>query len=60
MTDRQRAALAAEEDDDGRLPEPAEEALEPIGDTPEEFARFLDADREEFRKVTAEGGIVPQ
>jgi tripartite-type tricarboxylate transporter receptor subunit TctC len=35
-------------------------ALEPIGDTPEEFARFLDADREEFKKVTAEAGIVPQ
>ena len=35
-------------------------ALEPIGDTPEEFTRFLDADREEFKKVTAEAGIVPQ
>jgi len=35
-------------------------ALEPIGDSPEEFARFLEADREEFRKVTAEAKIEPQ
>jgi tripartite-type tricarboxylate transporter receptor subunit TctC len=35
-------------------------ALEPIGDTPEEFARFLDADREEFKKIIAEAGIEPQ
>jgi tripartite-type tricarboxylate transporter receptor subunit TctC len=32
-------------------------ALEPIGDSPEEFARFLEADREEFRKVTTEAKI---
>ena len=32
-------------------------ALEPIGDSPEEFARFLEADREEFRKVTTEANI---
>jgi len=25
--------------------------------TPEEFARFLEADREEFRKVTTEANI---
>ena len=35
-------------------------ALEPIGDSPEEFARFLEADREEFRKVTTEARIEPQ
>lgn len=35
-------------------------ALEPIGDSPEDFARFLEADREEFRKVTAEAKIEPQ
>jgi tripartite-type tricarboxylate transporter receptor subunit TctC len=35
-------------------------ALEPIGDTPEEFARFLEADREEFRTVTAHAKIEPQ
>jgi tripartite-type tricarboxylate transporter receptor subunit TctC len=37
-----------------------ERALEPIGDSPDEFARFLDADREEFRKVTEEAKIEPQ
>jgi tripartite-type tricarboxylate transporter receptor subunit TctC len=35
-------------------------ALEPIGDTPEEFARFLEVDREEFKKVVAQAGIEPQ
>jgi tripartite-type tricarboxylate transporter receptor subunit TctC len=35
-------------------------ALEPIGDTPEEFARFLEADREEFKKVVAQARIDPQ
>lgn len=35
-------------------------ALEPIGDSPEEFARFLEADREEFSKVTAEAKIERQ
>jgi tripartite-type tricarboxylate transporter receptor subunit TctC len=37
-----------------------ERALEPIGDSPDEFARFLDADREEFRKVAEEAKIEPQ
>ena len=35
-------------------------ALEPIGDSPEDFARFLEVDREEFRKVTREADIAPQ
>lgn len=35
-------------------------ALEPIGDSPEEFARFLEADRAEFRKVATEAKIEPQ
>ena len=35
-------------------------ALEPIGNSPEDFARFLEVDREEFRKVTREADIAPQ
>jgi tripartite-type tricarboxylate transporter receptor subunit TctC len=35
-------------------------ALEPIGDSPEEFARFLEADREEFSKIIAQAGIERQ
>jgi tripartite-type tricarboxylate transporter receptor subunit TctC len=35
-------------------------ALEPIGDTPEEFARFLEADREEFKNVIAQAKIEPE
>jgi tripartite-type tricarboxylate transporter receptor subunit TctC len=35
-------------------------ALEPIGDTPEEFARFLEADRDDFRRVTEQAKIAPQ
>ncbi len=35
-------------------------ALEPIGDTPDEFAQFLEADREEFKKVVSQAKIEPQ
>ena len=35
-------------------------ALEPIGDSPEAFARFLDEDRQSFAKITKEANIVPQ
>jgi tripartite-type tricarboxylate transporter receptor subunit TctC len=37
-----------------------ERALEPIGDSPEEFARYLEADRESFGRVAKEGNIEPQ
>jgi tripartite-type tricarboxylate transporter receptor subunit TctC len=35
-------------------------ALEPIGDSPEGFAKFLDDDREAFGKVIKEANIEPQ
>jgi tripartite-type tricarboxylate transporter receptor subunit TctC len=35
-------------------------ALEPIGDSPEHFAQFLDEDRESFGKITKEAHIEPQ
>ncbi len=35
-------------------------ALEPIGDSPEAFARFLDEDRQSFGEITKEANIVPQ
>src|SRR5262249_42566849 len=35
-------------------------ALEPIGDAPEEFARFLEADREEFKEISVKAKIEPQ
>jgi tripartite-type tricarboxylate transporter receptor subunit TctC len=35
-------------------------ALEPIGDSPEAFARFLDEDRESFGKILKEANIAPQ
>lgn len=37
-----------------------ERALEPIGDSPEAFAQFLDEDRQSFAKITKEANIVPQ
>jgi len=35
-------------------------ALEPIGDTSEEFARYVEGDREEFKKVISQAKIEPQ
>jgi tripartite-type tricarboxylate transporter receptor subunit TctC len=35
-------------------------ALEPIGDSKDEFARFLEEDREAFGKITREANIEPQ
>ena len=35
-------------------------ALEPIGDSQEDFARFLDADRVSFGKLTKDADIEPQ
>ncbi|MFL6797097.1 MAG: Bug family tripartite tricarboxylate transporter substrate binding protein [Xanthobacteraceae bacterium] len=35
-------------------------ALEPIGDSPDEFARFLQEDRESFAKLMKEANIQPQ
>jgi tripartite-type tricarboxylate transporter receptor subunit TctC len=37
-----------------------ERALEPIADTPEEFARFLNEDRLISERVVKEAGMVPQ
>jgi len=45
---------------DFRLKQLIERALEPIADTPEEFARFLNEDRLISERVVKEAGMVPQ
>jgi hypothetical protein len=46
----------------GDLPpqEPDRRGLEPVFDTPEEFARFLGQDRIEAQCVVKDAGLLPQ
>jgi tripartite-type tricarboxylate transporter receptor subunit TctC len=45
---------------DFRAQQLIERALEPVADTPEEFARFLDEDRVISQRVVKEAGMTPQ
>jgi tripartite-type tricarboxylate transporter receptor subunit TctC len=61
IIDRLRNAIAAIMNEPGfRTRNLIDRALEPIADTPEEFARFLAADRVTSERVVKEAGLQPQ